>query len=136
MRRVLGTAIVTAWMVVLAGTGWADMGKTAPALKAAPGSKAEAHLKEGIEHYDQGHFDVALKHFMAGAKEDPQSAEAHYDVALALDKTGDHIPPLSNCDLLSDRCLCSCKCPDCRPDARAAAIHCHDTPVIGRTVCQ
>jgi len=77
-------------MVVLAGTSWADMGKTAPALKAAPGSKAEAHLKEGIEHYDQGHFDVALKHFMAGAKEDPQSAEAHYDVALALDKTGDH----------------------------------------------
>ena len=90
MRRVLGSAIVTVWMVVLAGTGWADMGKTAPALKAASGSKAEAHLKEGIEHYDQGHFDVALKHFMAGAKEDPQSAEAHYDVALALDKTGDH----------------------------------------------
>ena len=56
MQRVLGTAIVTVWMVVLAGTGWADMGKTAPALKAAPGSKAEAH----------------------------------YDVALALDKTGDH----------------------------------------------
>lgn len=33
--------------LVLAGTGWADMGKTAPALKAAPGSKAEAHNAEG-----------------------------------------------------------------------------------------
>ena len=84
MRRVLGIAVVTVWMVVLAGTGWADMGKTAPALKAAPGSKAEAHLKEGIEHYDQGHFDVALKHFMAGAKEDPQSAEAHYFAGVAF----------------------------------------------------
>ena len=92
MRRLLGLAVVTAWIVMLGGTGWGDMGKTAPApaLKAASGSKAEAHLKEGIEHYDQGHFDVALKHFTAGAKEDPQSAEAHYDVALALDKLGDH----------------------------------------------
>ena len=90
MRGILRVAVVTMWMVMLTGTGWADMGKTATALKPAPGSKAEAHLKEGIEHYDQGRFDVALKHFMAGAKEDPQSAEAHYDVALALDKTGDH----------------------------------------------
>ena len=90
MRRVVALAVMTAWMVMMTGSGWADMGKTAPALKAASGSKAEAHLKEGIDHYDQGHFDVALKHFTAGAKEDPQSAEAHYDVALALDKTGDH----------------------------------------------
>ena len=90
MRRVVGLAVMTAWMVMMTGSGWADMGKTAPALKAAPGSKAEAHLKEGIDHYDQGHFDVALKHFTAAVKEDPQSAEAHYDVALALDKIGDH----------------------------------------------
>jgi Flp pilus assembly protein TadD len=74
----------------MTGSGWADMGKTAPALKAASGSKAEAQIKEGIDHYDQGHFDVALKHFTAAEKADPQSAEAHYNVALALDKTGDH----------------------------------------------
>src|SRR2546429_9910544 len=86
MRRVLGTAIVTVWMLVLAGTGWADMGKTAPALKAAPGSKAEAHLKEGIEHYDQGHFDVALKHFMAGAQKKNPSAGDHYDPPLGRGK--------------------------------------------------
>ena len=90
MRRVLAFAVMTAWIGMVATSGWADMGKAAPALKAAPGSKAEAHLKEGIEHYDQGHYDIALKHFMAGVKEDPQSAEAHYDVALALDKSGDH----------------------------------------------
>jgi Tfp pilus assembly protein PilF len=33
---------------------------------------------------------VALKHFHMAAKDDPQSAEVHYNVALALDKTGDH----------------------------------------------
>jgi Tfp pilus assembly protein PilF len=89
MKQILGVAVIAAWLVVLAGGAWADMPK-APALKAAPGSKAEAHIKEGIEHYDLGHYDVALKHFTAAAKEDPQSAEAHYDVALALDRTGDH----------------------------------------------
>jgi Flp pilus assembly protein TadD len=91
MKRVLGiVVVVAAWMLMQATAGWADMGKAAPALMAAPGSKAEAQIKQGIEHYNQGHYDVALKHFTAAAKDDPQSAEAHYDVALALDKTGDH----------------------------------------------
>jgi Flp pilus assembly protein TadD len=62
----------------------------APALKTAPGSKAESHNNEGIEHYNQKHWDVAKKHFMEAAKADPQSAEAHYNLALALDKSGDH----------------------------------------------
>src|SRR5213076_2733627 len=69
---------------------FADMGKGAPALKAAAGSKADAHVTEGIDHYNQGHWDVAQKHFTEAAKADPQSAEAHYDLALALDKAGDH----------------------------------------------
>jgi Tfp pilus assembly protein PilF len=33
---------------------------------------------------------VAKKHFSEAAQADPQSAEAHYDVALVLDKSGDH----------------------------------------------
>jgi Tfp pilus assembly protein PilF len=75
---------------VLCSSSWADMGKSAMPLKAASGSKAEAHITEGIEHYDKGHWDVAKKHFVEAAKADPQSAEAHYDVALVLDKMGDH----------------------------------------------
>jgi Tfp pilus assembly protein PilF len=68
----------------------ADMNKTAPALKTAAGSKAETHNNEGIEHYNQQHWDVAKKHFMEAVKSDPSSAEAHYNLALALDKSGDH----------------------------------------------
>ena len=68
----------------------ADMGKDAAPLKAAAGSKAETHISAGIEHYGKGHWDVAKKHFSEAAKADPQSAEAHYDLALALDKSGDH----------------------------------------------
>ena len=67
-----------------------DMKKTAPALKTAAGSKAETHNTEGIDHYNQQHWDVAKKHFMEAVKSDPSSAEAHYNLALALDKSGDH----------------------------------------------
>ena len=68
----------------------ADMKKTAPAINTAPGSKAEMHNTEGIEHYNQQHWDVAKKHFMEAVKSDPTSGEAHYNLALALDKSGDH----------------------------------------------
>lgn len=67
-----------------------EMKKTAPALPTAAGSKAETHNKEGIEHYNQQHWDVAKKHFMEAVKADPSSAEAHYNLALSLDKSGDH----------------------------------------------
>jgi Flp pilus assembly protein TadD len=90
MYRVIGVAIVAMALMWLPAGSWADMGKAAPALKTAPGSKAEAHNTEGLDHYNQGHFDVALKHFQEAAKADPGSAEAHYNLALALDKTGDH----------------------------------------------
>jgi Flp pilus assembly protein TadD len=68
----------------------ADMGKGAVPLKAAAGSKAASHNSEGIEHFEKGHYDVALKHFTEAEKADPESAEAHYNLALALDKSGDH----------------------------------------------
>ena len=77
-------------LLLTAGVTWADMGKGAVPLKTAPGSKAEMHNDEGIEHFNQGHWDVAKKHFMEAAKADAMSAEAHYNLALVLDKSGDH----------------------------------------------
>lgn len=35
-------------------------------------------------------WDVAKTHFAEAEKADPQSAEAHYNLALVLDKSGDH----------------------------------------------
>ena len=77
-------------LMVLAAPVLADMGKDAAPLKGASGSKAESHIVTGIEHYGKGHWDVAKKHFSEATQADPQSAEAHYDLALALDKAGDH----------------------------------------------
>lgn len=81
-----GTAVVT-------GPSFADemMKKgAAPALKTAPGSKAEMHNNEGIEHYNKEHWDKAKKHFGEAVHSDPSSAVAHYNLALSLDKSGDH----------------------------------------------
>ncbi|BCA56807.1 hypothetical protein W02_39470 [Nitrospira sp. KM1] len=77
-------------LVAIVAVSYADMGHGAAPLKAAAGSKAETHITEGIMHYEKGHMDVAKTHFVEAAKADPQSAEAHFDVALVLDKMGDH----------------------------------------------
>jgi Tfp pilus assembly protein PilF len=45
---------------------------------------------EGVGHYQQGHWDVAMEHFQKAVKADPNSAVAHYNVALTLDKMGKH----------------------------------------------
>ncbi|MBI4401806.1 MAG: tetratricopeptide repeat protein [Nitrospirae bacterium] len=90
MHRLLGAATLAICLMFIGGQAGADMGTAAPALKTAAGSKAEAHNAKGIEHYNQGHWDVAKKHFMEAAKADPRSAETHYNLALTLDKSGDH----------------------------------------------
>lgn len=88
MMRITALTAFAALLVTL--SAYAGMGQEAVPLKAMAGSKAEAHLNDGIEHYGMGHWDVAKKHFSAGEQADPKSAEAHYDLALVLDKSGDH----------------------------------------------
>ena len=61
-----------------------------PALMTSADSKAHATNSEGIEHYNQEHWDVALGHFKKAVEADPGSAEAYYNLALALDKTDKH----------------------------------------------
>lgn len=90
MKRLVGVAFIAWCLVMGAGITLADMGKAAMPLKVAAKSAAESHNNEGIEHYNQGHWDVAKKHFTGAAEADPKSAEAHYNLALALDKSGDH----------------------------------------------
>lgn len=90
MRTLAGMAMLVVCALLITVTGWAQMGSAEPALPTGAGSKAESHNKEGIEHYNQGHWDIANKHFLEATKADPKSAEAHYNLALTLDKLGDH----------------------------------------------
>ena len=63
-----------------------------PALTFTSGANADAnkHNEEGISHYNQGHFDVALKHFQMASKIDPSVGESHYNEALSLDALDRH----------------------------------------------
>ena len=52
--------------------------------------EANTHNEEGISHYKEGHFDIALKHFREAGKIQSEIGEIHFNEALALDKLGDH----------------------------------------------
>jgi tetratricopeptide (TPR) repeat protein len=60
------------------------------ALNSSASPDAAKHNAEGMEHYKMGHYDVAKQHFEAATKSDPKSAEAFFNMGLALDKLGDH----------------------------------------------
>ncbi len=80
--------IFLAWAV--AGTALAG-GGAVPALDMSGGSSAAMHNAEGIEHYNQGHWKIAYEHFFEAVKADENAAQAHYNLALTLDKMGKHM---------------------------------------------
>ena len=53
-------------------------------------TEVSGHNEEGISHYKQGHYDVALKHFQAASAVDSTLGEVHYNEAISLDKLGKH----------------------------------------------
>jgi Flp pilus assembly protein TadD len=64
--------------------------KVEGALMAPAGTAGAPENDEGVDHYQQGHFDVAQEHFKKALAANADLAEAHYNLALALDKLGDH----------------------------------------------
>ena len=71
------------------GTKKAGTSPDAP-LFAPASSAARMANDEGVGHYQQGHWDVAMEHFQKAVKADPNSAVVHYNIALTLDKMGKH----------------------------------------------
>lgn len=102
MKKLLALSLMGILTVVIGVFGSAGTGSAAPALKTAAGSAAAAHNNEGIEHYNQGHWDIAYDHFKEAVKADPQSAEAHYNMALALDKLGEHMSAAKHFKMAAD----------------------------------
>jgi len=73
------------------GTGTRKAGTAADAPLFAPASSAaRMDNDEGVGHYQQGHWDVAMGHFQKAVKADPNSAAAQYNVGLTLDKMDKH----------------------------------------------
>ena len=69
---------------------FADEGPLKFALREGSNASAYKHNEEGISHYKQGHYDIALKHFQMASKVDSSVGESHYNEALCLDKLGKH----------------------------------------------
>ncbi len=59
-------------------------------LPADSNPEAKKHNEEGISHYKEGHYDIALNHFQEAEKLDPAIGEIHFNEALAQDKMGKH----------------------------------------------
>ena len=73
------------------GGGTKKAGTAADAPLSTPASSAaRMENDEGVGHYQQGHWDVAMEHFQKAVKADSSSAVVHYNVALTLDKMGKH----------------------------------------------
>jgi tetratricopeptide (TPR) repeat protein len=62
----------------------------AKALMAPAGSAGLKENDEGVGHYEKKHWDIAEGHFRKAIKGDGKLAEAHYNLALSLDKLGKH----------------------------------------------
>ena len=60
------------------------------ALLASETEPGAAENNEGVGHYKEGHWKTSLKHFEEAVTAGPKLAEAHYNMALTLDKLGDH----------------------------------------------
>ena len=60
------------------------------ALLATAGSAGAQENDEGVTHFQQEHWDVAREHFMKALAINPDLPEGQYNLALALDKLGNH----------------------------------------------
>ena len=67
-----------------------EMAKVEGALMAPEGTPGASDNAEGVKHFEQGHWDVAKEHFNKAVAANAKLAEAHYNLALALDKMGEH----------------------------------------------
>lgn len=79
-----------AWAcLVLGGLGVGTAGAADP-LATAADSKANEPNNQGMEAYKGDDVEKAHGAFTQAVEADPESAEAHYNLALVLDKMGQH----------------------------------------------
>lgn len=83
MKRVL-MVLAILFFAVMPVTAFAETPMSLP-LDSEP--EAYEHNEEGISHFHQGQYDVALKHFEVSAAAQP-TAEAKFNQALCMDKLG------------------------------------------------
>ena len=103
MKRLLFLLVLVNFILVVGCSGEKEVSKAPDskdsmvspsegplALPAESNPEANKHNEEGIDHWNQGHHDVALKHFNMASKIDGSSGEVHFNEAIAYDKVNQH----------------------------------------------
>jgi Flp pilus assembly protein TadD len=89
MRKLISILLVL-FFVSMSAPLFADEAALKFPMREGSSDAAHKHNEEGISHYKQGHYDVALKHFKMASSIASSVGEAHYNEALCLDKLGRH----------------------------------------------
>ncbi len=89
MRKLI-YVLVAVLFVFLSAPVFADEATLKFPMREGSSASAHKHNEEGISHYSQGHYDVALKHFQMASSIDSGVGESHFNEALCLDKLGRH----------------------------------------------
>lgn len=85
-----GEMATTAESMVESAMETASSATEPKALLAAEDAAGAVDNKEGVTHYQAGHWDVAQEHFQKAVAANANLAEAHYNLALTMDKLGNH----------------------------------------------
>ncbi|MBT5551450.1 MAG: tetratricopeptide repeat protein [Nitrospina sp.] len=89
MRKILYILLALSFMF-LSTPVFAEDGALKFPMREGSSASAHKHNEEGISHFNQGHYDVALKHFQTATSIDSAVGESHYNEALCLDKLDRH----------------------------------------------
>lgn len=89
LRRLSPWTLVVAFFV-MSGLAAGTAAAASPLMTAAD-SKAHALNNQGIEQYTGESWKEAHGYFIQAVEADPESAEAHYNLALVLDKMDEHV---------------------------------------------
>ncbi len=90
----LRTVITTLGLVTVLGA----CATPSPPLATGSGASASArmHNKEGMTHYQLGHWEVAKEHFKEAIEAESKLGEPRYNLALVLHQLGAHTEATSH----------------------------------------
>lgn len=89
MRKLLFVLLALLFMF-LSTPVFAEDGALKFPMREGSSASAHKHNVEGIVSFNQGNYQVALKHFQMASSIDPAVGESHYNEALCLDKLERH----------------------------------------------